>query len=377
MRPGEDLVTHSSNMFETLNHCMETMNLGTYQREKVTNLSLSPQGRQYFDFGLRFMMSYQHEMAALYFYACLQLCPHAALAHGLLALCHTPNYNFKGDAYYQSTFHYEESQLHDMQCVFPSQQVADRHSAAAIAKIEELRRQHRHRGGGKKKKKGKSTPKEVEIEPPTEESEQNIPEVISDVEAQLLAAIRILAGTPGVDPDLSCETVGRPYAVAMRKVYQKYPNDPDIVYFFAESLMVLNAWQLYEYPSGKPLSPDVEETRRILEEALVGHPHHPGLCHMYVHLSEMSAHPEKAIAACEPLRSALPDAGHLLHMPTHIDVLLGEYDKCVRYNLHAVQADLRAMRASPLTAGCESFYFGYIVVRCCATSSLGSSLGPF
>jgi hypothetical protein len=358
-------------MMETLKQCMRTTDLGTYQREKVTNISSSSEeGRQYFDFGLRLMMSYQHEMAALCFYSCLQLCPHAALAHGLLSLCHAPNYNFKGDAYYESTFHYEDIHLHDMECIFPSQQVADRHSAAAVAKVEELRRQHRHRGGGKKKNfngshkgkqnKTKSIAKETEYE---SNSDEPVPGVISDVEAQLLTAIRILTGTPGVDPDLSCETVGRPYADAMRKIYQKYPGDPDIVYFFAESLMVLNAWQLYEYPSGRPLSPDVEETRNVLEEALLLHPHHPGLCHMYVHLSEMSAHPEKAIGACEPLRSELPHAGHLLHMPSHIDVLLGEYEKCIRYNLHAIQADLRAMEASPLTAGCESFYFGYIVVR--------------
>ena len=51
----------------------------------------------------------------------------------------------------------------------------------------------------------------------------------------------------------------------MRKVYNKYPGDPDIVYFFAEAILVLNAWQLYDYPSGTPLSPDVEEVRDVLE----------------------------------------------------------------------------------------------------------------
>jgi len=86
------------------------------------------------------MLSYQHEMAARCFLACLQYSPDTALAHGLVALCHAPNYNFKGDAYYESAHHPQDAGLHDLLCVFPSQQVADRHSKAAIDKIEHLRK---------------------------------------------------------------------------------------------------------------------------------------------------------------------------------------------------------------------------------------------
>ena len=75
-------------------------------------------------------------------------------------------------------------------------------------------------------------------------------EFIADVEEQFLSAVRLLTGTPGVDPKFSDELVGRPYANAMRNVYRKYPDDPEMAYFFAESLMVLNAWKLYKYPSG-------------------------------------------------------------------------------------------------------------------------------
>lgn len=47
-------------------------------------------------------------------------------------------------------------------------------------------------------------------------------------------------------------------------------------------------------------------------------------------------------------------------MPTHIDVLVGDYDSCVRYNIKAIVADLKAMRLCPNTAGTLNFYFGYI-----------------
>jgi tetratricopeptide (TPR) repeat protein len=162
----------------------------------------------------------------------------------------------------------------------------------------------------------------------------------------------------------------------MRKVYEKYPNDPEVAYCFAESLMVLNAWKLYEYPTGMAVSPDVDETREILEKSLAIHQNHAGLCHMYVHLSEMSAHPEKALTACEPLRRSFPLAGHLIHMPTHIDVLVGDYEKCVLYNCKAIEADERSMTISPGTAGRESFYFGYIVHNF-HMSCYGAILGGF
>jgi hypothetical protein len=276
------------------------------------------------------MLSYQHEMATKCFLACLQIEPHCALAHGLIALCHSPNYNFKGRPYYESTFHPEDAALTDLLCVFPSQQVADRHSKAGVEKVEEIRRLHRknhHKSKGKNKGSLSTSPSTKQrrnkangdIAAAVGDSsdgggggaDDSIPELISDVEAQLLSAIRVLTGCPGVDPDLADETVGRPYAEAMRKLYNRYPNDAEVIYCFAESLMVLNAWQLYEYPSGKPVCDDVEETRAALERALGSpdHVRHAGLCHLYVHLSEMSAHPDLALPACEPLRSLFPHAG--------------------------------------------------------------------
>ena len=66
--------------------------------------------------------------------------------------------------------------------------------------------------------------------------------------------------------------------------------------------MVLNAWNLYEYPTGRPLSEDIDEIETVLEQALQLHPRHAGICHLYVHLCEMSSHPEKALSACQSLR---------------------------------------------------------------------------
>ncbi len=324
------------------------------------------QGRAYFDMGLRLMLSYQHEMASQCFLACLGFSKYCALAHALLALCHSPNYNFKGEAYYESAHHPEELDMHDLMCVFPSQQVADRHSRMAVETIDELRKMHRKTGKVVKKGKGSKSKGKLKTNNNIDNSvnddvENNLPSLISDVETQLVLAIRKLTCHPGLEHTFSDDIVGRPYADAMRSIYEKYPDDPEVIYCFAEALMVMNAWQLYEYPTGKAVSPDVDETRQVLEKALAIHKDHPGLCHMYVHLSEMSAHPEKALTACIPLRNNFPQAGHLIHMSTHIDVLVGDYESCVVYNCKAIKADERSMETSPGTSGRESFYFGYIV----------------
>ena len=315
------------------------LHLGSYARHTVTNLDQGdPRGRQFFDMGLRLMFSFQHELAAKCFLASLRFCPDAALAHAMVAMCHSPNYNFQGEAYCESTFHPEDVHLHDLLCAFPSQHVAERHGAAAVAKMEELKQRHQ-RITDDSSDGIESTNKEpqpasfgqdnmtlnisseegttVETKSSTTSAARTstTPEVLSDAETLVLQAVRILTCSPGVEASLAESTTGRPFADAMRKAYQKHPNDPEIAYWFVESLMVLNAWQLYNYPSGRVLSPDVEEIRTVLERELQQHPHHPGLCHMYVHLSEMSAHPEQALEACQTLRQQ-EHAGHLIHMPT-------------------------------------------------------------
>ena len=272
----------------------------------------------------------------------------------MIALCHCPNYNFKGDAYYESTNCPEEEEeaissgedITIMRRLYPSQQVASHHALLAIEKIEELKNRNRRR-------------RESVTE--ADDNMEHGSQLISDVEIQILSAIRTLTCHPSIEPHLAETTVGRPYANAMRRVHERYPDEADVSYFYAESLMVLNAWNLYEYPTGKPLSQDVEEIQTVLEQALKLHPKHAGICHLYVHLCEMSSEPQKALAACDALRTEFLDAGHLIHMPTHIDVLLGDYESCVQYNISAIIADEKIMRVSPDTAGTESFYFGYIV----------------
>ncbi|KAF5007086.1 hypothetical protein FDECE_6590 [Fusarium decemcellulare] len=132
------------------------------------------------------------------------------------------------------------------------------------------------------------------------------------------------------------------YAKAMKPVYQEFKDDLDIATLYADSLMNLTPWALWDVRTGKPApGSEVLETQNVIERGLAqegGH-EHIGLLHAYIHTSEMSAEPEKALVAAEHLRRLAEEAGHLAHMPSHLDILIGDYRRAISANLKAVQAD--------------------------------------
>lgn len=127
------------------------------------------------------------------------------------------------------------------------------------------------------------------------------------------------------------------YAEDMRAAYEKYPEQPLVVAAFAEALMDLRPWKLWT-PDGQP-SDVTPELVKVLEGGLKRWPKHPMLCHLYIHAIEASPHPERALEAANNLRSAMPGAGHLVHMPSHIDVRVGDYRTMIESNQRAIKAD--------------------------------------
>jgi tetratricopeptide (TPR) repeat protein len=135
------------------------------------------------------------------------------------------------------------------------------------------------------------------------------------------------------------------YTIQMRKVFEAYPGDLDVRAVFAESMMNETPWKMWDLRSGKPAEgARTEECRVVLEDAFDKIPaswEHPGLLHLYVHLMEMSPFPQRALRAGDRLREIVPDAGHLIHMPTHIDILCGHYHDALVYNQKALVSDRR------------------------------------
>ncbi|MDT5349118.1 MAG: hypothetical protein QOH91_2405, partial [Mycobacterium sp.] len=164
------------------------------------------------------------------------------------------------------------------------------------------------------------------------------------VERRLIAALQ--ARFPTADPhDTDALHQGlTAYADAMTALAAAYLEDIDVQALAADALVNVTAWALWDTHTGEPAPGSrVVEAKRILENALerpAGR-EHPGILHLYLHTMEMSGTPEDAKPAADLLRGLVPDAGHLEHMPSHIDVLCGDYHGSVVANLAAVQADRR------------------------------------
>lgn len=149
------------------------------------------------------------------------------------------------------------------------------------------------------------------------------------------------------------------FASAMKPVYQEYSDDLDLVCIYVEALMNRTPWRLWNFWKGIPNPKgSALEAMTILENAFEEFPsawEHAGLLHMYIHLMEMSPHPEKALKHGDILTDLVPDAGHLVHMATHIDVLCGDYQNVLSRNLLASRVD----EAFKLYAGADNFYALY------------------
>ena len=133
------------------------------------------------------------------------------------------------------------------------------------------------------------------------------------------------------------EQLQRAYADAMRGVAKKYPDDPDAGALFAESMMDLHPWNLWT-ADGKPVD-GTEEIVATLEGVLKKYPDHMGANHYYIHAVEASPDPGRALASAGRLGKLAPAAGHLVHMPAHIYMRVGDYQQSAAVNEAAIKAD--------------------------------------
>jgi tetratricopeptide (TPR) repeat protein len=133
------------------------------------------------------------------------------------------------------------------------------------------------------------------------------------------------------------KTADNAFADAMRRLTQAYPDDLDAKTMFAEALMDLRPWNYWTRDGVA-----YEETKEVissLEAVLAKNPNHPGALHYWVHLWEPTDTPERAEAEADRLVTAMPGAGHMVHMPAHIYQRVGRHTDVVKVNRMAVAAD--------------------------------------
>lgn len=127
------------------------------------------------------------------------------------------------------------------------------------------------------------------------------------------------------------------YAAAMKEVYQQYPDDAEIAATFADALMNEHPWNFWlKDGTAQPWTGEVMAT---LGEMLGRWPNHPAICHLYIHATEASKTPEKALPYADRLSELMPAAGHIVHMPSHTYLRTGDYHKAVLVNEKASRVD--------------------------------------
>ncbi|OUS08438.1 hypothetical protein A9Q96_03035 [Rhodobacterales bacterium 52_120_T64] len=281
--------------------------LGPYQRLVSTK---SKDAQMWFDRGLMWCFGYNHDESVACFQKTIEADPDCAIAHWGIAYASGCNYNKPWEAFDK------EDALRSVTRAYDATQ-------NAMAKIEHA----------------------------------------NEAEAALIEALTLHYPTRAPAEDMN--TWNDDFADAMRKVYTQFPDDLDVTTLFAEAIMNRTPWALWDLKTGGVAEgADTAEAIEVLERAMTQTDAmvHPGVLHLYIHVMEMSPHPERALKAADALRGLAPDAGHLQHMSTHIDVLCGHYERVVTSNQAAIVADRKFLeREGPLNFyslyRCHDYHF--------------------
>ncbi|KAJ0321960.1 hypothetical protein COL5a_008938 [Colletotrichum fioriniae] len=284
----------TSSALSSYNDTAYAYNLGTFHRAVSTS---SQDAQVWFNRGLTWAYAFNHEESARCFRKVIENDPFCAMAYWGLAFVLGPNYNKPWK-------------------VFDGEDLADT-----------TKRAH-HTIMQAKSHSGKATP----------------------VEVALINALS--CRYPQEKPADDCSKWNQDYAQAMDSVLQAYPDDLDVVALWTDATMNVTPWKLWDYRTGKP-TPGARtlEIKDVMDRTfrLRGSLQHPGLLHLYIHLMEMSPTPEAALTIADNLRGLVPDAGHLEHMPTHLDIICGEYRRAIASNSDAIRADSKFLaREGPL-----------------------------
>lgn len=275
--------------------------LGAYGRAITTS---SPQAQLWFDRGLNWLYGFNHAEAIACFGRALESDPDCAMAHWGVSYAAGPNYNLPWILY---------DPAGKAQALRESYDAMQRALAAAA----------------------NATP----------------------IEQALIRALQ--ARYPQRDAIEDQAPWDKAFTGEMRKLFRAWPDDLEVRSVFAEAIMNEMPWQMWDLQTGRATEgAGTDEAVEVLESALRDLPaswDHPGLLHLYIHLMEMSPFPQRALRAADRLRDLVPDSGHLVHMPTHIDVLCGNYRDVVVYNQKAVVADAKFLARE----GAMNFYTLY------------------
>lgn len=191
----------------------------------------------------------------------------------------------------------------------------------------------------------------------------------TEIERDYITALSKRYSADGAQSDR--KQLGQDFKNAMRDLVKKYPDDLDAATLYAESMMNLRPWQLWS-ADGKPAEGTLEIIA-VLEAVLKRNPNHIGANHYYIHAVEASPNPERGLASAARLGWLAPNAGHLVHMPSHIYIRTGDYTEAAKSNADAIVADRKFIEKNGAQNLYAMMYYNHNIHFLSAASAMGGN----
>lgn len=153
----------------------------------------------------------------------------------------------------------------------------------------------------------------------------------SDVEQALIVAMKARYTN---DSSKTRERLNQDYVDAMKAAAEKFPENKDVLSLYADAMMLQHPWDLWTSDgSPKPWQPPIQD---VLEKVIGIDSMHPGANHYYIHVVEASPDPGKALHSAGVLGRITPGLSHLVHMPSHVYLRTGDFDRGITNNVDAI-----------------------------------------
>lgn len=292
--------------------------------------------------GLIWIYAFNHEESIVCFQNALKIDDKIAMAYWGMALSHAPNYNT----------------LQMTRNDFPSAFLAFEYAKRAFEIMSESKLEADNVDANESYQLSRTECKLIEALQVRFLDPLNIPEDCVAIEANKVEYSKALEEVYlsetkliKMDVDKNAEDIN-----SLRKCFPT--NYACVSCLYAESLCQFDPWHLWDLDTGEPKLKSLL-IKEVVSNAMKFAPKHPGLCHFMIHLMEMSPTPEAALGACDVLykQRCYPDAGHLVHMPSHIYVLLGSWRDAIDANVQASRVDQKYLDRE----GIFKYYTGYRV----------------
>ena len=182
--------------------------------------------------------------------------------------------------------------------------------------------------------------------------DQRIAKAKTGLEKDFIKGINILYGTGSkTERDSS-------YAAYMGDLYNKYPGNNEVASFYSIAL-------IGSVPVGRNTRV-YEKAAEIAKKVITKNSKHPGALHYIIHAYDDPIHASLALKTADAYAQVAPSAGHALHMPTHIYLAMGLWDKVVSSNIVSWEAGQKRKERKKLTNDALNYHafhwlmYGYL-----------------